>query len=311
VVDLFTRFGNDNGAFYAAGLAFFVLLSFVPIILTIVAVLACFVDVHIASERVTELIRSMLPRGGPRIEATKFLTSQINLDEQLRTIILHRDVAGFFGILSLVWATVQIFVNTSVAMNAMWEVRESRNWFQIRGITLFLMLVTGSLSFLSLALSSPKFAIGVLHLPLIGRLPTISTVSTIVLELVALIVNCIMYLLIYKLLPNAKVSWMASGIGGLTAGVFFEVAKKGLAVYFLKANHSVYGDLENLVLFVLWIYYSMMILLLGAEVTASVCRARGENQNPSDRTDISRHPSRGEKIQRMSKSHAYARKGHK
>ena len=83
-----------------------------------------------------------------------------------------------------------------------------------------------------------------------------------------------MYVLIYRLLPNAKVSWQAATMGGVTASVLFEVAKKGVAHYLLKPNHTIYGDLANLILFVLWIYYSMTILLLGAEVSAAFVRLK-------------------------------------
>ncbi len=89
-------------------------------------------------------------------------------------------------------------------------------------------------------------------------------------ELGAVIVSGLMYAVIYKFLPSpsANVSWKAALVGGFMASVAFEVAKKGLSVWLLKPNKSLYGELGNLIAFVLWMYYSMMILLLGAEVSA-------------------------------------------
>ena len=63
-------------------------------------------------------------------------------------------------------------------------------------------------------------------------------------------------------------SWKAAFAGAAFAAITWEIAKKALAVYLLKPNHGLYGDLGNLIVFILWILYSMTILLLGAEVSA-------------------------------------------
>ena len=89
-------------------------------------------------------------------------------------------------------------------------------------------------------------------------------------ELGAVFVSGLMYAVIYKFLPSpsANVSWKAALVGGFVAAVAFEVAKKWLSVFLLRSNTSLYGELGNLIVFILWVYYSMMILLLGAEVSA-------------------------------------------
>jgi membrane protein len=274
IVDLFQRFGKDNGTFYAAGLAFFLLLAFAPLLLSGVAVLGFFINVHSASLKVEEMIQGLLPAGGARHEAVKFLTVQLHLDQQVNTIVKHRGAAGILGLLSLLWATLQIFINASVAMNAMWETSETRNWFKVRGIAAFLLFSTGAMTVISLVLSGAPTAIEKFRLPLIHHLPIPLAVLTILFEIIALLINCLMYVLIYKLLPNSKVRWYAAIVGGLTASILFEVAKKWIAVFLLRENTSIYGDLADLILFVLWIYYSMTILLLGAEVTACMERLR-------------------------------------
>jgi membrane protein len=95
---------------------------------------------------------------------------------------------------------------------------------------------------------------------------------TVAFELLAVAINAVLYVVLFRYLPNARIGWKAAIAGGLTASIFWEVAKKGLASWILRANHTVYGDLANLILFLIWIYYSMMILLIGAEVSAVVHR---------------------------------------
>ena len=88
------------------------------------------------------------------------------------------------------------------------------------------------------------------------------------LELGAVAVSAVMYAVVYNFLPSAHVSWRAAFAGAVFAAITWEIAKKALAVYLLKPNTSLYGDLGNLIVFILWVLYSMTILLLGAEVCA-------------------------------------------
>jgi len=276
VIYIFQRFGDNNGAFYAAGMAFFILLSIAPVLLSGVALLSYFITVHEAALKVTDTIEGLLPSGGARQEAVKFLTANLHLDQQLQQVIKHRGIAGFFGMLTLMWSALQVFINAATAMNAMWEVKETRNWFLVRGLALLLMFYTAVLTVLSLILSRVPTEIEKYRHPIVHHLPMSVMLITVLFEVIALIVNTLMYVLIYKLLPNAKVSWLAALAGGVGASLLFEVAKKVVASYLLRANHSVYGDLANLILFILWIYYSMIILLLGAELTVAIARKPDE-----------------------------------
>ncbi len=61
---------------------------------------------------------------------------------------------AFLVWLAVVWAAIQIFINGSTAMNAAWETQEKRNWFQLRGVALGLLVGTGVLLVLSLAVTA-------------------------------------------------------------------------------------------------------------------------------------------------------------
>lgn len=298
---VFQRFGEENGGFYAAGLAFFLLLSFAPLILSGVAVLGFFIDVHTATQKVTEMIQNLLPDGGARDEATRFLTERMHIEDQVRSVIAHRGVAGLIGFLSLIWAAIQIFLNAGVAMDAIWEVKETRNWFLLRAMALGLMVLTGVLLVITLLLSGAPTAIAHFNLPIIHRLPLPLWSLTLLFELFAVVVNTVMYTIVYKSLPNADVSWKSALFGGVIASVLWEIAKKGVAVYLLKANNSVYGDLANLILFVLWIYYSMMILLLGSAFAATFAKQAEEYKARGTARNRPEPKTRGERIRRTAR----------
>jgi membrane protein len=300
-VTVLHRFGKNNGGIYAGALSFFMLLAFVPLVLTGVAILALFVhNPQEAAFRVDQMVHDLLPAGGASDVATHILQKRLNLDEAARGIVEKRGIAGVLGFLSLVWASLQIFINAAAAMNQSWQVEERRNWFVLRGIALALMAATGVLLILTLFLSSAPNAIAKFNLPIIHHLPVPMWTLTAVFEALAVVVNAALYVLIYKFLPCARGPWRAALVGGLTASIAWEVVKKGIAAWLLRPNHSVYGNLADLILFVLWIYYSMMILLIGAEVAAAHAEKTEAGAGKKLPRNGERTLTRGERIQKSS-----------
>jgi membrane protein len=91
--------------------------------------------------------------------------------------------------------------------------------------------------------------------------------------LLGVAINAVMYMVIYRFLPSpaAKVTWKQAAVGGAVVAVLWELAKQGFAFYLRRFNGAhgydkVYGSLGGLVILILWIYYSAIILLLGAEI---------------------------------------------
>ncbi len=275
-LDVFARFGRDNGGLLAAGLAFFLVLALVPLLLVglwgLGHVYADNPDRAVAQIQ-TLLATRVLP-GAANKEVVRFMqqanisTAQGHAGPTLMNIIHGHGVAGLIGFLGIVWAAIQIFVNGSTAMNAAWETKEKRNWFVLRGVALALLAGAGLLLVLSLGVTA--ISTGISASRFAHAIPFEGAIASGLVELGAVAVSGLMYAVIYKYLPSpsADISWKSALIGGATAAIAFEIAKKGLSVLLLKPKASVYGDLGNLIAFVLWIYYSMMILLLGAEVSA-------------------------------------------
>ena len=275
-LDVFARFGRDNGGLLAAGLAFFLVLALIPLLLVGLWGLGL-VYAHKPDEAVSQiqsLLATRILPGAANTEVVKFM-QQAHISDgnghagpTLMNIINGHGVAGVVGFLGVVWAAIQIFINGSTAMNAAWETKENRNWFALRGVALGLLVGAGVLLALSLVVTGLSTAISAS--PFAHAVPFSGALQAGAVELGAVVVSALMYAVIYKYLPSpaAHISWKSALVGGIAAAVAFEIAKKGLSVLLLKPKASLYGDLGNLIAFVLWIYYSMMILLLGAEVSA-------------------------------------------
>ena len=274
--DVFARFGRDNGGLLAAGLAFFMVLAFVPMLLVGLYTLGM-VYSHRPDEalqKILELVSKQIVPGKAGDEVTHLMwRAGIAADEKglhagptLLNLLHGHGLAGVIGILGVVWAAMQIFINGSTAMNAAWESTEKRSWITLRLVALALLVAAGVLLVLSLAATGYSTAIS--HSKLAHLVPFEGLALSGVFELVAVAVSAGMYAVTFKFLPSAQVSWKAALAGGVFAAVAWEVAKKGLAIYLLHPNNSLYGELGNLIVFILWVLYSMTILLLGAEASA-------------------------------------------
>lgn len=273
--DVFARFGEDNGGLLAAGLAFFMVLALVPLLLVGLWVLGL-VYSHKPDEavlQIQQLLSTQIVPGAAGEEVTHLMerasisdASGHHAGPTLLNLLKGHGVAGTLGLLAVVWAAIQIFINGSTAMNAAWETTEKRSWLVLRGVALGLLIGTGVLLVLSLAATtlSTKFS----DSPFAKLVPFEGAVIAGLIELGAVAVSGLMYAVTYKFLPSAKVSWKSALIGGFAAAIAFEIAKKGLSVWLVKPNKTLYSELGNLIALILWIYYSMMILLIGAEVSA-------------------------------------------
>jgi membrane protein len=280
VKELFRRFDEDQCPAFAAALSFFGILAIIP---TLVVALATVAFVLRSSDgarlRLQELVIGLLP-GSVAQETVRQVLTQASMEQSVTTLIQTRGIAALVGLLTLVWVSLQIFVYAAAPMNAAFAVQEQRGWLKLRMVALGVLTGAGGLFLLSmLSLSGPAF-LGRLHLSWPGWSPHVPWFIDRLCALVSLAINMTMFALIYKFLPNAPTTWRQAFAGGGVAGVLWELAKEGFAYYLAHFAHydKVYGTLGGLVILLLWIDYTALILLLGAEAAALHGDRRGSSQ---------------------------------
>lgn len=174
--------------------------------------------------------------------------------------------------LSAVGAVALIF--TSIAMmnliervfNRIWRVRGERSW--MRRILVYWAIITlGPLLIgVSLTLSSQVFLATV---DIFGRVPVI---GAIIYTLASLALTTAGFTLLYLAVPNREVELYDAAWGGLVAGLAFELAKRGFAIFITQfpTYSKIYGALAALPLFLVWVYVSWVITLVGALLVAAL-----------------------------------------
>jgi len=170
------------------------------------------------------------------------------------------------GAVALVFTSAAMIGTIERAFNQIWRVRQPRPLLQ-RVLVYWALVTLGPLAFgISLTLTGRLFtATNGLStaLPLVGAL--FYTLTSVALTTAA-------YALLYLTVPNRWVDWRDALWGGLVAAIAFEVAKRVFAIFIRQfpTYAIIYGALAALPLFLVWLYLSWMITLVGALLTAAL-----------------------------------------
>jgi membrane protein len=89
--------------------------------------------------------------------------------------------------------------------------------------------------------------------------------------------------LMFKFLPDVKIGWREVWLGAVITAALFELGKFALGLYLGKSDiGSAYGAAGSIIIVLLWVYYSAMILLMGAEITQAMARHLGKEIRPAE-----------------------------
>jgi len=187
------------------------------------------------------------------------------ITKNLADIIQGRQIVGIIGFIGLLWLSTWVFGSLQIAFNIVFRVEKGRGMLPGIGIDLLMILLAGILLLLSMFLSSAIAALQVFR----GRIPVMigPTVQWILRYALPFIFTFCMFFLIYKIIPNKRLHFKSALKAALVTGLLWELTKHLFTWYvFHIARYTViYGSLNTLVLFVLWVYYSSMIVVVGGE----------------------------------------------
>ena len=251
------RWTEDRCPQIAGSLAFTTLLALVPVFAIAVALLS---SLPFFNAVMVQIKIFLLMNLVPEI-AGKIITVYM---EQFRANAARLTTVGV-AVLFITAVALMLTVDRSI--NAIWRVSRARPyWVSI--LAYVLLLSTGPLligisvsatTYLMMTLSTEMSAV-----PATGR--------GVLLQLVPMAMSALAFLLLYRLVPHRRVPWRHALAGGVVAAALFELAKEAFAVYvrYAPVYSVVYGAFAAVPFFLLWLYLSWLIVLLGAEIAASL-----------------------------------------
>lgn len=178
------------------------------------------------------------------------------------------------GFLFVLVTAVAMLLTVENALNQIWNVKKPRPF--VRRVGLYLvMMALGPLA-LGVSLWATSYVLSA-SMGLIGSLPP---EARFVLNLGPVILGMLVLASLFYFVPNTKVRRRDAIVGGLLAAIAFELGKRGFAAYLLKVPtyKAVYGAFAALPVFLLWIYFSWLVTLTAALITASLGGAGNKRQ---------------------------------
>ena len=260
---VFRRWGEDRCPQVAGSLTYTTLLSLVPLFTIVVALLSSlpfFEDVMVQIK--IFLLINLVPDIAGKI-ITVYMQQFSGNAGRLGTIAL----VGLFAM------ALALLFTIDKALNAIWRVRNRRKfWQSVLGYSL--LLAAGPvLMGASLAATSWLVALS------LDQVNVSRSVEQAILRVVPVSVSATAFFLVYRFFPNRAVPWRHAALGGILAAVAFEVMKTVFAEYvrLVPTYNLVYGAFAAIPIFLLWVYLSWLVVLFGAEFTASLAYWSGGN----------------------------------
>ena len=187
------------------------------------------------------------------------------------------------------------FRAVAVSLNTIWGVqpkpgRGILGIVQDRILSFGFILAVGFLLLVSLLLTAAVSLVGQWFG---GMVPGMETLAQIVNSILSLALITVLFAMIFKFLPDAKIAWHDGWIGAFITAVLFTVGKLVLGVYLGKSGvSSSYGAAGALIVLLLWVYYySSQILFFGAEFTQVYASRFGSHVAPAHTAvAVPRHP---------------------
>jgi len=269
-------FINDNGMKLSASLAYYTIFSIAPLLIIIISIAGLVWGHDAATHKLY-----------PQIAGYVGAKAAAEIESVLKSLQLSgkSTIAVVIGVIVLFLGASGIFIEIQDSLNIIWRVRAKpkRGWLKfIQNRFLSFSLIIG-LGFLLLVSLLVNFITNALSTWIDKFLPIADLVFKGVNLAVTFIVISALFSIIFKFLPDVKIRWKDVRTGAFFTAVLFMIGQYGINLYIqYTAKSSAYGAAGSILVVMLWIYYTAVILYIGAEFTQVYAEAIGCKIEPAD-----------------------------
>ena len=262
----------NKGPRLGAALAFYSALSVGPLLVIALAVSGILFAKDILSEHLLMEIGGLIGKDGA---------------ETISVILSHSQqpsegiIATLMGVAVLLLGASGVFGEMQDAFNTIWRVPPRKNlpWYHVltdRFTTFAMVLSTGFLLLISLVVTTALNAMTDYFASIFSALPYFLQTFN---WTVSIVLSTLLFALIFKYIPDIKISWSHVMPGAIVTSLLFAFGKILIGLYLgHSAIRTTYGAAGSFVVFLVWIYYSAQILYFGAEITKITSEKDSENQ---------------------------------
>lgn len=263
VRQVYQKADQDNIFFMAGAISFNILVAVIPLILAVVGIAGTVLR-NISAEP-AELLLSNITANLPSVSP--------EFTEKVRGVLagLIDQSAGFIGVGTaiLAWFATRLFGTLRTVLREVFDISQGRGIIAGKIFDIKMVLTAGILLIINVALTFAldlAFATGTRILPLTpGQIDAFRLYYG---RALAFLVVWVMFLLIYRYLPVRRTQWRIALEAATFTAVLYEIMKQLFSWYVTRVADysSTYGTLSTLVILYLWIYYSAIAFILGAEI---------------------------------------------
>lgn len=274
---VFTEFAEDNILKYSASLAYYTVFSIAPLLIIIISIFGALFGREAIQGDVYKQIKGLVGND-----------AAVQIQDTIKNIHLSGNniFATVIGVVILLIGATGIFGEVQDSLNKIWglRIKTRKTWWKLiinRLLSFSLIVSVGFVMMVSLLLSAIVSAFG----KFLARY--FSEFSVVLVQMIdnvlTFIVTTFLFSLMFKMLPDAKIKWKDVLIGGLITSVFFTLGKLAIGYYLGSSNiANVYGAAGSIMIIMVWVYYSSIILYLGAEFTKVYAKLYGGKIFPNE-----------------------------
>jgi membrane protein len=274
---VFKEFSADNILKYSASLAYYTVFSIAPLLVIVSALLGFFFGKEAMQGQIYQQLSHLVGS-----------VAALQIQDTIKNIHLNNNsyLASVISIVILFIGATSIFGEIQDSLNKIWglKIKPKKVWWKLiitRLLSFSLILSIGAILIISFLLNALLNAFGDLISNYIKNYSSYFMAATG--AILSLLVTGFLFSLVFKILPDAKIKWRDVLLGGFVTAIFFTLGKMGIGYYIGKSKlSSLYGAAGSIIIFMVWVYYSSIILYLGAEFTKVHAKLYGENIVPNE-----------------------------
>ena len=260
---LLRRFHEDRILYYSGYLSYVTLLSMVPLLAVIFSLFSIFPFFEKLKEEVEEFVfRNFVPELGDVVQ------------EQILSFVDNATRMTPFGLIVLLVVALLLLSSIDHTLNQIWRVGKNRGI--ILSYSIYIVVLISSPVLLGTGLAANSYLVS------LGGIEEGSELSAIKLILSSMhfLGSFLFFLLLYIVVPHTKVHFWSAVFGALIATLLFELSKSVFALYFIHfpVYQVIYGALAVIPLLFVWVFISWVVVLVGAQISASLDGFLEENK---------------------------------
>lgn len=261
IVATFVSWVDDDIPLHGAALAFYTIFSLAPLLIIIIAVSGLFFGEQAATGQISGFLDELVGIG-----AATFVENILSGASQT----FNNIVAATIGIGTILFTSTTVITQLKSSLNTIWNVEtkegQSIKQFMISRFMAFVLVLIFALTVVSSLLFDA--VIGLVGPEIESVLPERIELIRWINYLVFIAATTLLFSIIFKMLPDIKISWWDAMVGALVTTMLFMAGRYLITIYLGLGNiGSTYGAAGTFVVFLIWIYYNSMTVFLGAEFT--------------------------------------------